>query len=100
MAQLDVAATDTQMCVGLTKSAPFWIAGGCQGAAGYPVPLSLQDHQCGDGHSFLQVHENTRALSGRQLQDLKSKLRPPVQSKAGVLVELQHMQASLLGSFQ
>lgn len=100
MVQLDVAAADTQMFVGLTKSAPFWIAGRCQGAAGYSVPISSHVRQRGDSHSFQQEHESTRAASGRQLQDLKSKLRSTVQSKAGLLVELKHMQASLLGSFQ
>ena len=100
MAQLDVAAAAIQMFVGLTKSDPFWIAGGCQGAAGYLVPLSLHVHQHGDGSSFPHVHESARAAPRRQLQDLKSKLRSPVQSKAGLLVELQHVQASLLGSFQ
>lgn len=100
MAQLDVAAADTQMFVALTKSAPFWIAGRCQGAAGYSVPLSSQVPQHRDGPSFLQVHKSTRAASGRQPQDLNSKLRSPVQSKAKLLVELQQVQAPLLGLFQ
>lgn len=34
MVQLDVAATDTQMFVGLTKPDVFWIADACHGAAG------------------------------------------------------------------
>lgn len=65
MVQLDVAATDTQMFVGLTKPDAFWIADGCHGAAGYSVPLSSHVHQRRDGQSFPQVHESGRAASGR-----------------------------------
>lgn len=35
---LDVAATDKQMFVGLTKSDPFWTAGRCQAAQGTRCP--------------------------------------------------------------
>lgn len=71
MMQLDVAATDTQMFVGLTKPDAFRIADGCHGAAGYSVPLSSHVHQRRDGHSFLQVQESARAASRRPLQDFE-----------------------------
>lgn len=45
------------------------------------MPLSSHIHQCGDSHSFQQVHDSTRAVPKMQPQDLKPKLTSPVQSR-------------------
>lgn len=85
MVRFNVLSADVQLFASLTKPDPSWIAG--------ISSTSLHIHQHGDDPSFTQVLESAGAVSRRQLQDLKL-LRCPVQSKAGVMVELQHTQAS------
>lgn len=94
MVHLDVLSADTQLFVSLTKSDPFWIAGRSNTGSSRVPSAPLLAHPSAQGWPQLYtVLENAGAVSRRQLQDLEL-LRCPVQSKAGLVVEHQHMQSS------
>lgn len=82
----------------LTKSDPFWVAGRSNTGSSRVSSAPLLARGCSSlsARGWPQLYTSARecwAVSRRQLQDLKL-LRCPMQSKAGLVVELQHMQAS------